>query len=177
MLSAIDFLKFTQFSVNTTKLGINPMIDKLRSLKRHSMLTIDDAVCRQITTQDDFSVDDIECIQTENEQIVIVTMGDYYLIGTDVGGDEKFAVCEIYDEGNDYLDRDEINFLDEIDIGHRENATTYYFVSIPLDLGNDCAFCEYETNEDYYHYLLIHRNQESAIVYRGVTINEDDIII
>ena len=104
-------------------------------------------------------------------------MGDYYLIGTDIGGDDKFAVCEIYDEGSDYLDIDGISFLDKIDLEGGENTVTYDLDNVSFDLDADLAFCEYQTDEDYNNYLLVCRTHESVMVYRGVAIGEDSIII
>ena len=153
------------------------MIDKLRHLKRREMITIDNDTCFQFTTQEDFTIDKIENTKSDSERVTVVTMGDYYLIGTEVDGDEKFAVCEIYDEGSEYLDRDETSFLDEIKLEGGEGSISYNFNNMPLDMGAECAFCEYETDEDFRNYLLVHRTPDFTVVYRGVVIEEENIVI
>ena len=153
------------------------MIDDLRHLHRKNMITIDNEICKQITGGEDFAIEDIEYAQTDTEQIVIVCLGEYYLIATDMGGEESFAMCEVYDEGTEYLDNDEVSFLDNITITSSEGRTTYSLTNTTSELELDFAFCEYCTNNDHYDYLLVKRDLESVIVYRGVSIEEDSVVI
>jgi hypothetical protein len=153
------------------------MIDDLRHLRRKDMLTIDDDICKQITGSEDFAIEEIEYAQTDTEQVIIMCLGDYYLIGTDMGGEESFAVCELYDVGLEYLDTDEVSFLDEIDIASSEGRTTYSLTYVTSELESDCAFCEYSTSDDYYDYLLVKRDLESTTVYRGISVGEENIVL
>jgi len=152
------------------------MIDDLKELHHNDMLTIDNEICRQITGLEDFTINQIDYVQTDSEQIVLIEIDDYYLIATDIGGIEKFAICELFDEGISYLDSDE-SFLDKIKLKGGEGSINYICSDMSSTSESDFTFCEYTTNEDYYNYLIIQQSPYVVNVYRGVTIDENNIVL
>ncbi len=151
------------------------MIEALKKLKPGAMLTIDAEVSKDFTNQEDFVVEASQEYNCDGTEVVIVTLGDFTLTATNISGDTKFSICEHYDDGDSYVDGDD--FFDEIEVAGGEGDDEYQKIDAvyACDEG-DTAFGEY-TSSCHFNYILIHTNKDGTLLYRGIEVTEDQIIL
>lgn len=152
------------------------MFDLLSKLPKKSMITIDEKSSRNFTGCEDFVVDEIQVFTYNNIEILNINLGDFYLIGSNLDGDTKLAICELYDEGFKFLDSDRESFADEIEIDTISYKSTFSTLEDDAD-EYQIAFCEYTSTESILDYLLIKKDDDHVMVFQGIEIYEPNIIL
>jgi len=157
------------------------MIEQLANLQPNEMITIDNDPSKRLTGLEDFTISEVFNYEFDGQRLAIVEMNDddyYYLIATDMGGDPLFAVCEQHDEdcGDTQYLNNEGNFLDEIELTGGESSVVYRMTNSLSSNEEDDEFAEYISN-DHYDYLLLWKQEDCVYVYRGLTINENAVLI
>jgi len=157
------------------------MIERLEELQPGEMLTIDNEFSKQLTSLEDFTIYGTRNFLFEGQQVIILELNEHHLIASDMGGDLKFAICEVYDEDNGkYLDDDK-SFLEEIELTGGESSSSYRKTNASSsEEEEDDAFCEYVANDHYdyhYDYLFVLKKIDGMVIYRGATVEEDAILL
>lgn len=153
------------------------MIEELIQLEPQSMLSIDDERSKQFTGLEDFIIVAIENINCESAQVVIVDLNDFILISSNLSGEIKYAICELYDDGYEYLDDNEEDFSETIELIGGEGNQIYQqtYIGFSIDHVED-SFCEY-TTDDHFDFILIRKQEHSVMVYRGFELAEMALVL
>ena len=154
------------------------MIENLKNLQPGDMITIDDDAARVLTSNDDFTIKKIQCHACDGEDIIIVCLDGYSLVGSTLSGNILFAICEQYDEGDGYFDKENGCFLETINLLGGEGSISYRATTEGVYSESEYvpSFCEYEA-DDYFNFILAEKTSSSILIRRGFTIPEHSIVI
>lgn len=151
------------------------MIEELQQLEENAMITIDSDSSKNLTGLEDFVVDYVYSYNCDDTEIVMISLGEYFLIASNISGENKYAICENYDDADEYIE-DEA-FLEVIEISGGENVDQYQQIAAIYTCDNeDTNFCEYSSDSDF-NYAMIYADKDKTELYRGVEIDEDQIIL
>jgi hypothetical protein len=157
----------------------NNMINRLKKMKPKfgtDMLTVDDDAIFSFTGSKDLTITAKWHGYYEGNYIVFVELDTYYLIAHNLDGEPKYAVCELYDVGPEYLDS-ETEFLEKIKLRGGDSSVVYEQTTTTLsDDDNSPSLSEYITDDDF-DYMLVTKQEDVINVYRGITISESNIIL
>lgn len=153
------------------------MIDRLLTLNANDMISVDEDSSKQFTGCEDFVISEINKYNYDGAEIVIVSLDDYTLIASSLTGDARFAICELYDEGEEYLEDD--RFTEVLELTGGESVECYELnEAVYSDEGNETTgFAEYTLADGFYNFLIVHKSHKHVLVYRGITVEEDNIIL
>jgi len=153
------------------------MIEQISELKSGSMISIDDETSKQITGREDFVVNGIEHFIVDDIDITLVDLDQYSLVVTWFKGDAICSVCEEHTEQIAYLDEAE-DFIEELEFPCGEVDIVYQKSQAVHSNDDDVpSFCEYYTSDHHMDYLLIREETDSLTVYRGFTVDPNDVIL
>lgn len=153
------------------------MIENLEELNTKMMISIDNSDSYQLTGLEDFEIANINIIEIDDTKTIIIESDDFFIIATNISGDEVYAICENYNDDEQYFTDDEC-FMEEIELAGGEEVSVYTKHAEIADESSmeDNLIAEYKSN-DWFNFLLIRYTNNQTITYRGVEISDNDIIL
>ena len=153
------------------------MIEEIAQLDLGIMITIDEEVSKRFTSQEDFTVGSVQEFNVGGVTILVVELGDYCLVATNFHGDTDCAICEEVQKEIDYLDESD-DFAEEIEICTGGENELYQKGQSVYSTGDDMpSFCEYTNHEGHVNYLLIREEEKDIIIYRGIAVETENVIL
>lgn len=154
------------------------MINELINLPHNSMISIDDAVIKNMVSKQDFKILSSSYFEYENSRIAVLDFnGLYHLVIIEILNDLQYFFCEHYDEGKRYFNRKEDQFYPEIKLKIDSKPTFYENINEFIsDLDDQPSFAQYKS-DDYYSSMIVKKTLDEIISLRGVEISETSIVI
>lgn len=153
------------------------MIEEIAQLEAGAMISIDEEVSKRFTTHEDYVVGVVQEFNVESVTILVVELGNYCLVATDLHGDVNCAICEELHEEIDYLDEAD-DFANEIEFRMGEAESTYHKRQAVYSTDYELpSFCEYTSQDDYKNFLLVRENAEDVILYHGIAVETENVIL
>lgn len=174
------------------------MIDELKNLQVEDTIFFTNDQAIDFFEEEELSVTGIKIYSSDDSEMVIVEMDEFFLVAHNFESDEKFFAYQLIAEGETgELEDEGYKFLNDDDdfrhkIAIREDGMTVVYH--PSDAGaiyglskektdsdsdepNEVAICEYVTNSELLEYILIEREDDCASIMQGFEIEEKDFKI
>jgi len=153
------------------------MIEALTQLKPQSMISIDDELSKQFTACEDFIVDSIERFNVDGVDVVILTLGEFYLFAHNITSNIQFTICEAYDDGAYYIDIDEDDFVEEVELETGEDISLYQRMHTIYSLDDNPSFAEFSCHDAYFTNVIVQKSSDDLIIYRGIAVEPANVIL
>lgn len=172
------------------------MIEELKALQPDDVIFLSEDDVIDFTGTDELTVTGVRVYTSEDNELVMVEMDDFYLVAHNFQTDEQYFIYQLVDEGEvSDLEENGYKFLNDDDdfrhkIVNREDGKAHVFVHSETgavygmtktrdDDGEDqeVSLCEYRSQSARYSNILIEQEEGFTRICQGFEIGEGDFEI
>lgn len=171
------------------------MYDDIKELRSGNKISVDHPGVFALTQQEDFEVRGVRVFSQDDGEIVMVELDEFHLVAHTLTGDPRYYMYEEYasgtaaaldEEGLHPLDGEEFRARMRVKAGGKAvqckavNGPVYGLAVDRDDRGGDAqevGCCEYRTSWKHHPLLLVVREDDRLVAYRGLRVPEDSIVL